>query len=801
MPYFISYNSKVQDKRGSASGFLRLDISEKPIDEDKIQTLACIATKSDWSPYEFIGGERLAKTSKSVSFLVFDVDEGKTIEEFCSEFTEYKYIIFTSRNHQKEKKIGKTGEKSPPCDRYHVLFPLPSECHDMKRIKNINSWIIKKYPFFDTQVKDIARFYFANPDLKWLCNDGEKFIFTENESYENDLTDVLDKAAVNYELIWQGNKRNLDFDINNQEHRAVLKDLLVKKKIDFDDRDRWVTLAHAMSNAGFNEKDFIDCSYNDTDCQVKEAQRVWRTLPKTEAVGVGTLMFYSGFYDGIRDKVDKNKFDFEGEMESLNNLNKEKMLSFVKSKKDFDDVNFGNILSFSKENVAKYKLEIGNVKQESDKQKLISSNEQAIIYIIEHDPIVKQSLLYDEFSGKITYPGDIFDEETYLSELWKYTVKIYDISIIKVKRQVFLSLLKQRTVNTAKVYVKDLLDKKESNLDKYIKELCSRILFENEQNLPHYEQAFRKFFLQYAARMLDASGVKKNNIPSDLCLCFQTDQGKGKGIFTKYLANKNDFYYSCEDVTDIKDLYRSVRGKFIVEVNEGILVNRKESGVVKALMSKTEISYIDKFKTFETIRRSGVSYILTVNDFSFLKDETGNRRYGVIRLKTTKDGEFNFRYLSGALPKQEDYDFLNSLLSSALNEVLSIIEKNDMINLNQEALSFFKQESNEAIQTEISTDYKVTNCINKIEASKYLSDKKDIQINKDDILSELSKDEHFTGLKDLKRTIKVVFLRLGYKESVFWDSDRNKSTRGWIINRENVQIKERNTKNWNLKSS
>lgn len=88
-------------------------------------------------------------------------DPGKWIypEHIRRDFPGVSHYIVTSRNHMKRKN-GKA-----PRPKFHVYFPIDVVA-DVREYTDFKKAIIAKYPYFDYQAKDGARYFFGNPDAE-----------------------------------------------------------------------------------------------------------------------------------------------------------------------------------------------------------------------------------------------------------------------------------------------------------------------------------------------------------------------------------------------------------------------------------------------------------------------------------------------------------------------------------------------------------------------------------------------------------------------------------------------------------
>jgi P4 family phage/plasmid primase-like protien len=94
---------------------------------------------------------------KSSNCLFIDIDNGSTIADVRETLKDYKYIIYTSRNHKKEK-------NGITCERFHVIFPIDEMITDDKRYRHL---IIRLIDYFkgDPACKNINRKFYGPGDI------------------------------------------------------------------------------------------------------------------------------------------------------------------------------------------------------------------------------------------------------------------------------------------------------------------------------------------------------------------------------------------------------------------------------------------------------------------------------------------------------------------------------------------------------------------------------------------------------------------------------------------------------------
>ena len=142
----------------------------------------------------------------------------------------------------------------------------------------------------------------------------------------------------------------------------------------------------------------------------------------------------------------------------------------------------------------------------------------------------------------------------------------------------------------------------------------------------------RKWLISCVARAM-APGCKV-----DTMLILEGRQGIGKSTALKALAGKEFFSDSLIDFKT-KDACQSIQGVWIFELSELDALVRAETSTAKAFLTRSS----DKFRAPygrvpTTVPRSTV-FCGTVNESGYLKDQSGNRRFWVVRCGDTLDVE------------------------------------------------------------------------------------------------------------------------------------------------------------------
>lgn len=137
----------------------------------KFFELPTITERHHYSPISFKDGYRKGENFQGVSTAVLDIDDGNSIVEATQKLKGYKYLIVTTKSHQKSEK---NGRPLKPCDRYRLFLALEKPITDPKVYQRVITELIKEFKA-DEACKDLARFYYCNPDQEIIFGDGKKY--------------------------------------------------------------------------------------------------------------------------------------------------------------------------------------------------------------------------------------------------------------------------------------------------------------------------------------------------------------------------------------------------------------------------------------------------------------------------------------------------------------------------------------------------------------------------------------------------------------------------------------------------
>lgn len=166
--------------------------------------------------------------------IIFDVDDGLTIQDAKDMFMPFDYIIATTKSHQKDK-------NGIVCDRFRIILPTDTPINLSKDdYSKMMQEVYKDYPFVDTVCKDASRFYYPSKDSivfkhSGFCNfsweDYHKRVIQneEKEKIKNEIKKNI-SDAFSIKKLEYGNGEKIDYIRNIAKTEKLLELLKYSEK-------------------------------------------------------------------------------------------------------------------------------------------------------------------------------------------------------------------------------------------------------------------------------------------------------------------------------------------------------------------------------------------------------------------------------------------------------------------------------------------------------------------------------------------------------------------------------------------
>lgn len=252
-----------------------------------------------------------------------------------------------------------------------------------------------------------------------------------------------------------------------------------------------------------------------------------------------------------------------------------------------------------------------------------------IIRILQHDPVVKGKIAYDEFAAQTLAMGSLPWDATENPRIWTddddagiewYLEHYFAITGSDKIEDALRLVAKLNKINKVKDYLLSLKWDGIHRLD---------TAFSDYLGAPrdiYTTSVCRKSFTAAVARVMDP-GCKYDSVPVLI-----GKQGLGKSTFLKTIGK--DWFSDSLSSFEGKEAAEMLRGVWINELCEMTGYSKSESNIIKQFLSKRSDIYRQSYgKRTETFLRQCV-FFGTSNDYEFLKDLTGNRRFWPIDVGT-----------------------------------------------------------------------------------------------------------------------------------------------------------------------
>ena len=262
---------------------------------------------------------------------------------------------------------------------------------------------------------------------------------------------------------------------------------------------------------------------------------------------------------------------------------------------------------------------------ECDKKGNIKSTAKNIIHVLEFDPKLKGHLWHDEFTGFDLVKGGLpWDKKAKLwgnrddANLRIYLEEQYNITGKDKIKDAKDAVLTRHKVHPIREYLEALQWDGVPRLDKLI------IDYIGAEDSTLNRAMTRKHFVAAVAR------VMRPGCKYDYCLIMAGAEGIGKSTLLNIMGGQwfSDSLTTMEGKLGMEQL----RGAWLIELGELSSIKRSDVEQVKSYITRQDDIYRAAYGTVVEKHPRQCVFCGTTNETYFLKGDTGNRRFWVIRI-------------------------------------------------------------------------------------------------------------------------------------------------------------------------
>ena len=231
---------------------------------------------------------------------------------------------------------------------------------------------------------------------------------------------------------------------------------------------------------------------------------------------------------------------------------------------------------------------------------------------------------HDEFADRIVICAPVtWDRFGPFPRQWRDTdttgcKAFLEMSFLKPSKDTTLDAVAFVAMRSAFHPVRDYLDAVTWDGVARLDQMAS--LYMGTPDTPFTRLALAKFMIQAVAR-IQTPGCK-----ADAMLTLEGEQGTRKSTFANTLFGDDWF---ADDLPDLrsKDALLQLRGKWGIEIGEMVATSKAEANAVKRFMAAKKDTYRPPYGRSTIDAERHTVFVGTTNDYEYLTDPTGNRRF------------------------------------------------------------------------------------------------------------------------------------------------------------------------------
>jgi len=449
--------------------------------------------------------------------------------------------------------------------------------------------------------------------------DPEKADYYRWDDFAPDLEDMPDIPQVLLNLIRRPTRAHGDAFGGGELTPEMLAETLEQiDAADYADQSTWLNIMMASHHAthGEGRQEFIDWSTNDPEY----ADHAWVIGRRWDSLHLET---------GRGNRPVTIKF--------LHKLVQEAGFEVARSapEDDFDEFTTGEIAEFDRLSL-----------EQKSQPKLIKRGKKIKNSFPECLKAIRNmnrrlGLVYDQFKGvyELTHPDLPWSESLGVGR------RLND-EIIRQVRQI---LVERTHLNWMPNDISEaMMTVAMDNSVHPVREYLSRVQWDGvnrlDQLLPTYVGAVDTPYTRAVGAKAMIAAVRRVREPGckfDNVIVLEGTQGSGKSSFVRSLTPNVDWFSDSPiGNTENKDAPLALQGNWIIELGEMSVLNKSGVEALKAFVSSGSDNVRRPYSRHHEVLKRQCIFIGTTNHDSYLKDQTGNRRFWPVKVGTIKLEEF-----------------------------------------------------------------------------------------------------------------------------------------------------------------
>lgn len=244
--------------------------------------------------------------------------------------------------------------------------------------------------------------------------------------------------------------------------------------------------------------------------------------------------------------------------------------------------------------------------------------------ILEHDPLLRNIFRYNILTGQVDIVKEVWwkKDSLAINDLDMNYIMLYLEETYGFTNELILQKSIELVADMNKYHpIRDYLNELEWDGEERIRYVLHHFLGASV-NVLTYESM--KMFLLGAISRVFSPGIK-----FEYMLCLVGGQGIGKSSFFRLLAIKDEWFMDDLKKLDDDNIYRRLRGHWIIEMSEMVATARAKSiEEIKSFLSRQKETYKELYEIHAKDRPRQCVFGGSSNKKKFLPfDRTGNRRF------------------------------------------------------------------------------------------------------------------------------------------------------------------------------